>query len=94
MGAQAVRVLSVRSGRPAADVLREALRGEAGVGGLFRGLPSRCLWSGAIIAGQFFLYDVFKSALHVTNSDLTLFYDALGASAAGARLLSAAAGLE
>lgn len=65
-----------------------------GVGGLFRGLPSRCIWSGAIIAGQFFLYDVFKSALHVTSSDLTLFYDALGASAAGARLLSAAAGLE
>ena len=58
-----------------------------GVGGLFRGLPSRCLWSGAIIAGQFFLYDVFKGALHVTNTDLTIFYDALGASEAGASLL-------
>ena len=40
----------------------------------------------AIIAGQFFLYDVFKSALHVTAQDLTLVYDALGASAAGAQL--------
>ena len=58
-----------------------------GLQGLYLGLPSRCLWSGAIIAGQFFLYDVFKSALHVTASDLTLFYDALGASAAGAQIL-------
>ena len=57
-----------------------------GVPGLYLGLPSRCLWSGAIIAGQFFLYDVFKGALHVTAADLTLFYDALGASAAGAQL--------
>ena len=39
------------------------------------GLPTMCC--------QFFLYDVFKSALHVTASDLTLFYDALGASAVG-----------
>ena len=49
-----------------------------GTGGFFLGLPSRCLWSGAIIAGQFFLYDVFKTALHVTAADLSLFYDALG----------------
>merc|ERR1712072_962297 len=49
-----------------------------GIQGLYLGLPSRCLWSGAIIAGQFFLYDVFKGALHVTTADLTLFYDALG----------------
>ena len=27
-----------------------------GLRGLYLGLPSRCLWSGAIIAGQFFLY--------------------------------------
>lgn len=55
-----------------------------GVAGLYLGLPSRCLWSGAIIAGQFFLYDVFKQALHVTAADLTLFYDALGATVLGA----------
>jgi hypothetical protein len=35
------------------------------------------VWSGAIIAGQFLLYDVFKDALHVAASDLALFYDAL-----------------
>jgi len=54
-----------------------------GVQGLYRGLPSRCAWSGAIIAGQFLLYDVFKSALHVTAADLGLFYDAYGASSVG-----------
>ena len=54
----------------------------AGMPGFFLGLPSRCLWSGAIIAGQFFLYDLFKQALHLTAVDLTLFYDAFGASAA------------
>jgi len=58
-----------------------------GLAGLYLGLPSRCLWSGAIIAGQFFLYDVFKGAFHITATDLTLFYDAFGASAAGAQLL-------
>lgn len=60
-----------------------------GIAGLYLGLPSRCLWSGAIIAGQFCLYDVFKTALHVSATDLTLFYDALGASAAGAYLAAA-----
>jgi len=60
-----------------------------GIAGLFRGLPSRCIWSGAIIAGQFFLYDVFKQALHITASDLTLFYDAFSASAAAAALAAA-----
>ena len=58
-----------------------------GLQGLYLGLPSRCLWSGAIIAGQFTLYDIFKQALHVTAADLTLFYDALGASAAGAAIV-------
>ena len=57
-----------------------------GVQGLYLGLPSRCLWSGAIIAGQFFLYDLLKQALHVTAADLTLFYDALGASAVGSQI--------
>ena len=53
-----------------------------GLPGLFTGLGSRCLWSCAIIAGQFLLYDVFKSALHVTAADLSLYYDAFGATAA------------
>jgi len=51
-----------------------------GIGGFYLGLGSRCLWSGAIIAGQFVLYDLFKSALHVTATDLGEFYDALGSS--------------
>jgi len=55
---------------------------ELGMAGFFLGLPSRCLWSGAIIAGQFFLYDLFKQALHLTAADLGLFYDAFGVSAA------------
>ena len=53
-----------------------------GLGGFYLGLPSRCLWSAFIIGGQFTLYDVFKSALHITAADLTLFYDALGATVA------------
>ena len=50
-----------------------------GFGGFYLGIGSRCLWSGAIIAGQFFLYDVFKSAMHVTAADLTQFLDVLSA---------------
>ena len=60
----------------------QSITREYGLAGLYLGLPSRCLWSGAIIAGQFFLYDLFKQALHLTANDLTTFYDAFGASAA------------
>jgi len=60
-----------------------------GLPGLYRGLPSRCLWSAAIIAGQFTLYDVFKQALHLTATDLTLYYNAFGATAAAAALSTA-----
>ena len=63
-----------------------------GIQGLYLGLPSRCIWSGAIIAGQFFLYDLFKTSLHVTAADLSLFYDALGASTAGVLALGASTG--
>ena len=61
---------------------------EFGLSGFFLGLPSRMLWSGAIIAGQFFLYDLFKQFLHLTAADLNLFYDAFGATAAFAALSS------
>ena len=44
---------------------------EDGVSSLFRGLGSRCLWAGSIIAGQFFLYDIFRSMFSVTADDLT-----------------------
>lgn len=59
-----------------------AVWAEFGIGGFFLGLGSRCIWSGAIIAGQFFLYDVFKNWLHVAETDLGQFYDALSATSA------------
>ena len=43
---------------------------EGGVSTLFRGLGSRCVWAGSIIAGQFLLYDVFKSMLGVDTESL------------------------
>jgi len=55
---------------------------EFGFGGFFLGLGSRCIWSGAIIGGQFTLYDVFKQLLHVTAAELAQYYDALAATAA------------
>ncbi|CAB1103440.1 unnamed protein product [Ectocarpus sp. CCAP 1310/34] len=48
---------------------------ERGPGGLFLGLPSRIVWSGAIISGQFLLYDLCKTALHVSVDDLRVFLD-------------------
>ena len=50
---------------------------ERGVRGLFLGLPSRIVWSGAIISGQFLLYDVCKTALHVSADDLRIFLDVI-----------------
>ena len=47
---------------------------DAGLGGAH--IASR---SGAIIAGHFFLYDVFKGAFKVTAVDLTQFLDMLSA---------------
>lgn len=44
---------------------------EGGLGALFRGLGSRCIWAGSIIAGQFFLYGLFRGVLDVTPTDLT-----------------------
>ena len=42
---------------------------------LFRGLLPRCLFFGALIAGQFLLYDYFKGAFRVSNNDLLLVLD-------------------
>ena len=42
-----------------------------GFSSLFRGLGSRCLWAGCIIAGQFFLYDVFRSLFGVSGDNLS-----------------------
>ena len=47
---------------------------EEGVSSLFRGLGSRCVWAAAIISGQFFLYDVFRTALGINNDDLSQIF--------------------
>lgn len=44
---------------------------EDGPTSLFRGLGSRCVWAGSIIAGQFFLYDIFRTYFGVSSEDLT-----------------------
>ena len=45
-----------------------------GVGSLFRGLGSRCVWAGSIIAGQFLLYDVFRNFFGVSGEDLSQIF--------------------
>jgi solute carrier family 25 (mitochondrial phosphate transporter), member 3 len=55
------------------DVLRK-MNSEGGMRSLFRGLRSRCLWAGSIIAGQFFLYDIFRTWLGVRSVDLMQRY--------------------
>ncbi|GMH81151.1 hypothetical protein TL16_g08842 [Triparma laevis f. inornata] len=39
--------------------------GKSGVLGLWRGVGGRAVWSGFIIGGQFFLYDVFKGVVGI-----------------------------
>ncbi|KAL3767454.1 hypothetical protein ACHAWO_012844 [Cyclotella atomus] len=46
-----------------------------GVGSLFRGLGSRCIWAGCIIAGQFLLYDVFRGMFGITGDDLNQVFE-------------------
>lgn len=41
----------------------------------FAGLLSRCVWSGSIISGQFFIYDIAKAVLGIASDDLLLFLD-------------------
>lgn len=45
-----------------------------GMGSLFRGLGSRCVWAGSIIAGQFLLYDVFRTYFGVSGEDLSQIF--------------------
>ena len=42
---------------------------------LFNGLLPRCVFFGALIAGQFLLYDEFKSLFKVGSSDVGLYLD-------------------
>lgn len=44
---------------------------ESGPSSLFRGLGSRSLWAAAIIAGQFLLYDVFRTFFGINSNDLS-----------------------
>jgi solute carrier family 25 (mitochondrial phosphate transporter), member 3 len=46
-----------------------------GFTGLFRGLSSRCVWAGSIIAGQFLLYDVFRTFFGVNDNDITQIFE-------------------
>jgi len=48
---------------------------EEGPTSLFRGLGSRCVWAGTIIAGQFLLYDIFRTILGVDGKDLSQVFD-------------------
>ena len=48
-----------------------------GPGALFRGLGSRCIWAGSIIAGQFLLYDVLRTFFGVNSDDLSQVYQIL-----------------
>ena len=48
---------------------------ENGLGSLFNGLGSRCVWAGSIIAGQFLLYDIFRAVFSVTSEDLSQVYE-------------------
>ncbi|CAM9556013.1 unnamed protein product [Ectocarpus sp. 13 AM-2016] len=71
-------VLSTMSRSPDRSSIPNTIRtivDERGLGGLFLGLPSRIVWSGAIISGQFLLYDLCKTALHVSVDDLRVFLD-------------------
>jgi len=63
-------------GISAPEAIENLIR-EFGLQGLFIGLPSRCLWATPIIAGQFFLYDLFKNSFQVASDDLNLFFDVL-----------------
>ena len=55
------------------DVLRK-MSAEGGIYSLFRGLRSRSVWAGSIIAGQFFLYDIFRTWFGVRSEDLMQCY--------------------
>ena len=48
---------------------------EGGMPTLFRGLGSRCVWSGCIIAGQFLLYDIFRTLLGVSSENLSQVFE-------------------
>jgi len=48
---------------------------DRGPGGFYLGAGARCVWSGAVISGQFFFYDLVRSAFHVSADELRLLLD-------------------
>jgi len=49
-----------------------------GLAPFFVGVGPRSVWAGCVIGGQFFLYDVFRAAAHVSPQDLTQVLDVFG----------------
>jgi solute carrier family 25 phosphate transporter 3 len=45
-----------------------------GIGSLYRGVGSRCIWATCIISGQFLLYDVFRTCSGVSPDNLSQVY--------------------
>ena len=68
-----------KSGRRSMGVLEGSLimMEQEGVASLFRGLGSRCVWASSIIAGQFLLYDVFRTWFGVSSVDLSQVYQVI-----------------
>lgn len=48
---------------------------DQGIRGFYKGALTRAMWSAAVISGQFAIYDLLKSFLGVSATDLTLFLD-------------------
>eukprot|EP00581_Thalassiosira_minuscula_P003064 CAMPEP_0183744606 /NCGR_PEP_ID=MMETSP0737-20130205/65816_1 /TAXON_ID=385413 /ORGANISM="Thalassiosira miniscula, Strain CCMP1093" /LENGTH=645 /DNA_ID=CAMNT_0025980251 /DNA_START=359 /DNA_END=2297 /DNA_ORIENTATION=- len=46
-----------------------------GAASLFRGVGSRSIWAGCIIAGQFLLYDVFRAFFGISGEDLNQVFE-------------------
>ncbi|KAL1528484.1 hypothetical protein AB1Y20_009827 [Prymnesium parvum] len=55
------------------DALLQILREDPSA--LFSGLIPRCVFFGALIAGQFLLYDFFKQLFGVSTNDITMVLD-------------------
>jgi solute carrier family 25 (mitochondrial phosphate transporter), member 3 len=66
-----------QNGTRGTNILKQVQRmvSEGGLASLFRGLGSRCVWSGCIIAGQFLLYDVFRTMFGVDADNLNQIFE-------------------
>lgn len=64
-----------QAGRPSISDAVINLWRSGGPARFFTGIGSRCVWSGSIISGQFFLYDIAKTIFAIDANDLLLFLD-------------------